>query len=82
MCEVYIISIIIIIILLIVSFGTYLHMHFHIFNCLSYLILVVMILIFFRKWSVLYGVFDSFTDRPYGNAFVFITYVKPFAIKL
>ena len=22
------------------------------------------------------------TDRPYGNAFVFITYVKPFAIKL
>ena len=22
-------------------------------------------------------VFDSFTDRPYGNAFLFITYLKP-----
>ena len=33
-------------------------------------------------WSVLYGVFDSFTDRPYGNPFLFISYLKPFAIKL
>ena len=46
----------------------YLHMHFHIFNCLSYLILVFMIRIFVKKWSVSYGVFDSFTDRPYENA--------------
>ena len=85
MCEVFIIIIIIIIItiiLLIASFCTYLHMRFHIFNCLSYLILVFMIWIYFRRWSVLYEVFDSFTDLPYGNAFVFITYVKPFAIKL
>ena len=85
MCEVIFIIIIIIIItiiLLIAFFCTYLHMRFHIFNCLSYLVLVFMIWIFFRRWSVLYGVFDSFTDRPYGNAFVFITYVKPFAIKL
>ena len=49
-------------------------MHFYIFNCLSYIILVFMILIFFSRWSVLYGVFDSFTARPYGNAFLFITY--------
>ena len=85
MCEVFIIIIIIIIItiiLLIASFCTYLHMGFHIFNCLSYLVLVFMIWIFFRRWSVLYEVFDSFTDRSYGNAFVFITYVKPFTIKL
>ena len=38
--------------------------------------------VFLIRWSVLYGVFDSFTDRPYGNAFVFLTYLKPFAIKL
>ena len=85
MCEVFIIIIIIIIIItniLLIVFCTYLHMRFHIFNCLSYLVLVFMIWIFFRRWSVLYEVFDSFTDRPYGNAFVFITYVKPFAIKL
>ena len=48
MCEVFIIIIIIIIIiitiiLLIASFCTYLHMGFHIFNCLSYLVLVFMI---------------------------------------
>ena len=42
MCEVFIIIIIIIItiILLIAFFCTYLHMRFHIFNCLSYLVLV------------------------------------------
>ena len=28
-------------------------------------------------WSIFYGVFDSFTDRLYGNAFLFITYLKP-----
>ena len=44
--------------------------------------LVFIIWIFFKRWSVYYGVFDSFTDRSYGNAFVFITYVKPFTIKL
>ena len=33
--------------------------------------------IFFKRWSVFYGVFDSFTDRPYGNPFPFITYLKP-----
>ena len=38
--------------------------------------LVFMIRIFFR-WSVFYGVFDSFTDRPCGNVFLFITYLKP-----
>ena len=44
MCEVFIIIIIIItIILLIAFFCTYLHMRFHIFNCLSYLVLVFMI---------------------------------------
>ena len=41
-----------------------------------------MIWIVFRRWSVLYVVFDPFTDRPYGNTFLFNTYVKPFAIKL
>ena len=50
-------------------------MRFYIFNCLSFK-LVFMIRLFFR-WSVLYGVFDSFTDRPYGNVFLFITYLKP-----
>ena len=30
----------------------------------------------------MYEVFDSFTDRPYGNAFVFITYLKPFTITM
>ena len=34
-----------------------------------------MILIFFSRWSVLKEVFDSFTDRPYGNAFLSITYL-------
>ena len=29
------------------------------------------------RWSIFYGVFDSFTDRPYSNAFLFITYLKP-----
>ena len=52
MCEVFIIIIIIIIIiitiiLLIAFFCTYLHMRFHIFNCLSDLVLVFMIWIFF-----------------------------------
>ena len=32
--------------------------------------------------NILYGVFDSSTNRPYDNAFVFLTYLKPFAIKL
>lgn len=31
----------------------------------------------FRRWSVLYGFFDPFTDCPYGNAFLFNTYLKP-----
>ena len=52
------------------------------FNCLSYLVLVFMIWISFTRGSVLFGVLDSFTDRPYGNAFVFITFVKHFAFKL
>ena len=56
-------------------FCTYLRMHFYIFNCLSFK-LVFMIWLFFR-WSVFYGVFDSFTDRPYGNVFLFIAYLKP-----
>ena len=47
MCEVFIIIIIIIIIIitniLLIVFCTYLHMRFHIFNCLSYLVLVFMI---------------------------------------
>ena len=83
MCEVFIIIIIIIIIILLIVFFAHISIFiFTFFNCLSYLISVFMIWIFFRRWSVLYGVFDSFTDRPYGNAFVFITYMKPFAFKL
>ena len=31
-----------------------------------------MIWILFRRWSVLYGVFDPFTDRPFN------TYLKPY----
>ena len=73
---------IIIIILVIGFFCTYLHMHIDIFNCPSYLVLVFMISISFRRWPVLHGVFHSFTDHPYDNAFVFITYLKFLAIKL
>ena len=50
-------------------------MHFYIFNCLSFKLSFYDMNIF--TCSVFYGVFDSFTDRPHGNAFLFITYLKP-----
>ena len=36
------------------------------------ILLIVHISICIFRWSVLYGVFDPFTDRPYGNAFLLI----------
>ena len=63
---------------LFVCFFVFAHISIRIFTFLIVcLILVFMILIFFRKLFVLYGVFDSFTDCPYGNAFLFVTYNVP-----
>ena len=61
MCEVLLIIIIINIILIF-----FVHISVLIVCLLN---LVFMIRIFFIRCSVFYGVFDSFTDHTYGNAF-------------
>ena len=67
MCEVFLI--IIIIVLSIVIFFVHISVCIFTFLIVCLLNLVLMIWIFFRRCSVFYGVFGSFTDRTYGNAF-------------
>ena len=65
MCEV----LLIIIIILLLIFFVHISVCIFTFLIVCLLNLVFMIRIFFIRCSVFYGVFDSFTDHTYGDAF-------------
>ena len=65
MCEV----LLIIIIIILLIFFVHISVCIFTFLIVCLLNLVFMIRIFFIRWSVYYGVFDSFTDHTYGDAF-------------